>query len=180
MKDVRWLMTYTGRIYWPFSPNAHDVRIEDIAHGLSNLCRYGGQCRLFYSVAEHSVLMSYMVPQAQALEALLHDGSEAYCGDVILPIKRSLEEYTEMERLNMQAVRKAFALDPEEHPNVSRADRQIVSTEYETLFGPIPEYLDHAFPYVKDPFVKLELWCPTIAEHKFLQRYHELVKVRVS
>ena len=62
-----WMQTYTGRQFWPIDPRANEVHIEDIAHALSMMCRYNGHCRTFYSVAEHSVLVSQHVPPEHAL-----------------------------------------------------------------------------------------------------------------
>src|SRR5438128_12538670 len=81
-----WMQTYTGRAFYPLDPRLDDICIEDIAHALSMLCRYGGQCQEFYSVAEHSVLMSYAVNPQHALWALLHDATESYMGDLIRPL----------------------------------------------------------------------------------------------
>jgi hypothetical protein len=106
-----WIQTYTGT-FDPANPRAEDVRIEDIAHGLSNICRYGGQTSRFYSVAEHSVLVAraamglveWQRDQSRSggeggyltdafvrqvgIVALLHDAAEAYIGDIVTPIKR--------------------------------------------------------------------------------------------
>ena len=48
-----WMQTYSGKRYYPVDPRIEDVDINDIAHALSHLCRYGGHCSRFYSVAEH-------------------------------------------------------------------------------------------------------------------------------
>lgn len=72
------------------------IVIEDIAEQISKLCRFNGACRGFYSVAEHSVILSKCVPVEYQLHALLHDATEAYVGDVISPVKReftSIKEY---------------------------------------------------------------------------------------
>lgn len=174
---LMWMMTYTGIIYWPFIPRPQDVDIRDIAHGLSNLCRYGGQCKSFYSVAEHSWLMSYMVPAEFAFEALLHDGAEAYVGDMIVPLKRNLTHYEDVDARNEAAVRTRFELPSEKTVPVRMADEQIVTTEYETLFGMVPRYLTWTFP-PKDPRVELRLWTPEVAEQKFLERFDELTRLR--
>src|SRR5258708_302056 len=91
-KDRRgnWMQTYTGRAYWPADPRAEDVCIEDIAHALSLLCRYTGHCKRFYSVAEHSILISQVVPPEYAFFGLMHDAQEAYINDLARPIKPSV------------------------------------------------------------------------------------------
>ena len=81
----------TGLPFWPLDPRPEEVRIEAIAHQLGNLCRFNGACKVFYSVAQHSVLVSYLVSKRYALAGLLHDAAEAYLGDVIRPLKRFLE-----------------------------------------------------------------------------------------
>lgn len=85
-----WMMTYSGRAFWPLDPRADEIDPLDIAHALSMLCRYGGHVRRFYSVAEHCVLMSHAVAPEHALWALLHDATEAYMVDLPRPINRIL------------------------------------------------------------------------------------------
>lgn len=85
-----WIQTYTGKHFDPERCGRDDIAILDIAHALSNLCRFNGHCRTFYSVAQHSVLVSRIMPEALALEGLLHDAAEAYLGDITRPIKSQL------------------------------------------------------------------------------------------
>lgn len=108
-----WMSTYTGRQYYPFDPRPEEVVIKDIAVGLSNEARFGGQCR-FFSVAEHSVNVSYYVPDRHKLTALLHDAPEAYIGDIIRPIKLMPEfkaVYGPLEQKSWEAIAKRFDLD---------------------------------------------------------------------
>lgn len=83
----RRIRTYTGILFDPFHPKIEDINIYDIAHALSNECRYAGHCSKFYSVAEHSVIISKLCSEENALTGLLHDGSEAYVKDLPRPIK---------------------------------------------------------------------------------------------
>src|SRR3970040_1938869 len=62
-----WLQTYTGRPFHPLHPEALQVVTLDIAHGLSNICRFGGHSGRVYSGAQHSVLVSLIVPHELAL-----------------------------------------------------------------------------------------------------------------
>lgn len=57
IKDC-WIMTYSGKRYYYLSPTAEDISIVDIAHALSNKCRFAGHCKDFYSVAQHSFLVA--------------------------------------------------------------------------------------------------------------------------
>lgn len=169
-----WILTQSGRAYWPLDPHPDDVCIEDIAHGLSMLCRYAGQVKIFYSVAEHCVLVSHMVPPELALEALLHDASEAYCSDVVRPLKKALPDYLKIERLNDIAIRSRFGLPHVEHPLVKQADTNILLTEAATLLPAIPEGREWKTGGTLDPSVVLQYWLPAIAEQQFLTRFYEI------
>ncbi len=92
-----YIATYTGKQFYPLDPRPEDVCLEDIAHSLSNLCRFTGHTDTdrFYSVAQHSVICSTIVAPEAALLALLHDAAEAYLGDISRPLKRDLYVFTE-------------------------------------------------------------------------------------
>lgn len=66
-----WMQTASGRMFWPVDPRPEDVEINDIAHALSLTCRYCGHVREFYSVAQHSVLVSDAAPAENRLWPLL-------------------------------------------------------------------------------------------------------------
>lgn len=70
------------------NPKPHELLIDDIAWSLAKIIRYNGNIPYDYTVARHSVIMSHYVPPEYAMEALLHDAGEAYCGDIIKPLKR--------------------------------------------------------------------------------------------
>jgi hypothetical protein len=82
------ILTYTGKMIDPFNPTEDRICIEDIAHALSNICRYGGHCPIHYNVAHHSVIVSkYFAQPDLRLACLLHDAEEAYLGDIPTPLK---------------------------------------------------------------------------------------------
>jgi 5'-nucleotidase len=90
------IMLQSGAWFDFRAPKSSNFTIEDIAHGLANICRYAGQCRKFYSVAEHSILVSEVAVGFE-LEALLHDAAEAFMGDITRPLKQMLPEYKKIE-----------------------------------------------------------------------------------
>ncbi|MFG0247924.1 MAG: phosphohydrolase, partial [Phycisphaeraceae bacterium JB051] len=79
---MSWIQTYTGKAFYPLREDPGIIDIRDIAHALSLQCRFNGHCSDFYSVAQHSVHVSEVVPQAFALWGLLHDAAEAYMSDL--------------------------------------------------------------------------------------------------
>lgn len=121
----RTINTRSGVRITPLEPDPDAIVLEDIAHALSNLSRFAGQGREFYSVACHAVHVSREVearggsPAAQRW-GLLHDASEAYFADVPAPVKGSLPGYTYAEKRFQAAVRDAFDLE------LSPADERLV------------------------------------------------------
>lgn len=130
---MSWILTRTGKHFDLVDPQPDMINVLDIAHGLSNCCRFAGQSHLFYSVAQHSVLASEIVPEGFELEALLHDASEAYLGDVTRPLKQLLPDYREIERRVEDAIRAAFGLPSVQSEAVSHADRVMLATERRDL-----------------------------------------------
>lgn len=165
------IITYTGRLFNVLAPRAADVDIQDIAHALSNSCRWGGHCSVFYSVAQHSVQVSRHVPAADALWALLHDAAEAYLVDVPRPIKRLLPDYQEMEEQIMRAVCECFGLPPVEPLIVKQIDMQLLTTEAHQL-GMHPHLWGNALLEAID--TPLNPMPPGQAKQAFLNRFHEL------
>jgi hypothetical protein len=105
-----WMQTASGRMFWPLDPRPEEVHIEDIAGALSKLCRYNGHCEWHYSVAQHSVYVSYQVPREHEFAALMHDATEAYCADVPRPLKKHLAGYADIERNIWLAIAQRYNL----------------------------------------------------------------------
>lgn len=167
-----WIQTYTGLAFYPMSPKVEDIQIVDIAHALSQICRYGGHCSRFYSVAEHSVLLSYAVAPENAFWALMHDASEAYLGDIPRPIKSRLAGYVEAERNLMYVICESFGLEPEEPAEVKEADTRILMDERRQLMSLPPETWSEEY---KPLGVTLEFMDCITAERRFLERFLELI-----
>lgn len=133
--------TFTGNPFYPLDPQPHEIEIDDIAHALSNICRFGGHCREFYSVAQHSVMVSRIVLPQFALQALLHDAAEAYVGDMVKPFKCLMPEFENAEEKVFAAIARRFNFPEELNRQVKAADSILLATEARDLMhlGPIWE-----------------------------------------
>lgn len=191
--DHNWIQTFSGRQFWPLNPEPWEVYIEDIAHGLSLACRYTGQCNEFYSVAEHSVRVSYQVQRlcletdkapgrferarTVILAALLHDASEAYVADVSRPVKHSPyfgPIYRAIEANLMRQINRRFRV-PHEPPVVKMADDQLLATEKRDLLKKPPRpWTLRAQPLLE----KITPWTSLQAEAIFLHRFLALETAR--
>ena len=176
-EDHGWFVTATGRKVYVMDPGPEDVCIEDIAHALSHICRFGGHCKTFYSVAQHSVLVSKHVPAGLALEGLLHDATEAYVGDMIRPLKRQMPEYVEAENAWHEAIIARFGL-LDGGRDVKLVDSRALMFEREVLGH--ERWM--AWPWMEDeadiPKLEPEHWPgplgPADAKLQFLNRYEAL------
>jgi len=169
-----WIQTFTGRKFYPLAPHEDDVDILDIAHALALKCRYSGHCREFFSVAQHSVMVSLMVPYSDsALWGLLHDAGEAYLPDVARPIK-GYTNIGPMETRVMLAVANKFQL-PQKPPCVASADLCCLERERRQLMPNPPEEWATARWWDGDcePF---ECWSWQHSEQMFLERFKEITQ----
>jgi hypothetical protein len=172
MTDQMPLMTASGLDFYPMAPDPAAVRIEDIAHALSNICRYGGHVREFYSVAQHSVLVSRALPPHLRLWGLLHDSAEAYVGDIPRPLKRHLVGYEAIEAGVMAAIVTALGLSPAEMPGqVKRIDNAIIADEAFALMP--PRARDWPAPY-GELGIAVEAWSPRRARGEFMAEYRTI------
>ena len=143
---MSWVQTYSGVQFWPLEPRVEDVRLEDIAHALSNQCRFNGMCRKFYSVAQHSILLAAELCRdgfgANVVKAgAFHDSPEAYLPDVCRPIKSTWKEFGEIEARLLDVIFKAMNIDqPSEHEwqTIKHYDDVLLATEKRDLYGKPP------------------------------------------
>ena len=170
------IMTRSGRIFDCLEPRAEDVTIGDIAHALSMLCRFCGHVDSFYSVAQHSVLVSRHCAPPDALAGLLHDAAEAYVTDVPGPLKRTeqLWGYRTIEYLVQRVIAERFGLPASAPASVRAADEAVLVAEARDLMPPGAlsrlGFL-HDTSRIDDVIVPLP---PQEARAEFLRRYREL------
>lgn len=175
-RERGWMGTFHGGKFFPLIPRVSDVDIRDIAHGLAMTCRYGGQCKRFYSVAEHCVHVSFMVEPKHALHGLMHDSAEAWLGDMPRPLKYQpeMQAFREAETAVELVVAEAFGLQwtTEVHAAVKIVDNRILADEVLQLQSSPELYTD---VLKQQPLgITLQCWNPAEAETMFLDRYHAL------
>lgn len=174
-----WSQVYTGTKFYALDPREDDIFIEDIAHALANFCRWGGHTSSFYSVAQHSVLVSYRVPPEHRPWALLHDASEAYLGDIVRPLKLGpgFDLYREAEAQLEEMICRRFELAPPPMPEeVKKADDEVLLAEARDLMGN-PPWIEQKC-LVKGlapwPVQPIRPWAPATAKVLFLRRFKSL------
>jgi hypothetical protein len=157
-------------------PDPSTIKIVDISTGLSNCCRFVGQLAHFYSVAQHSVVVSRIVHPRLALYGLLHDATEAYMHDLGPAVKNLVGSlYRPIEDQLQDAIFRAYGLPPlsaEDKAHLKWADRQANAAEIRH-FGiapaePLSVALDHM---LDEPIIPLD---PRPARICFTTRFDEL------
>ena len=182
-----WMLTASGRRFWPLDPHPDDISLEDIGWALSQSCRYGGQVPppFFYSVAEHSVLLSEYwwngigniqnIDIAEEHDLLLakwsfiHDFAEAYIGDVIKPIKPLLTEFKPIEINVETCIFKKFGFTGGIPEEVNWADKAICADEQLQLW---PLEFNLRDDRMKRPRLHIQIEClqPVQAYNRFMRR----------
>ena len=174
-----YLQTVSGRWVNPFDPDPEQLDAGDIARALANQCRFGGHSRVFYSVAQHSVIVSRLVEERggdaqDAFAALMHDATEAYLGDMPHPLKHRSPlgaAFKAAEDDLERAIRDRFRIKPDV-PDIKPVDRALLATERRAFSGETwhwPE-LDGVQPLD----IELTAWSPDEAAEAFAKRYAEL------
>lgn len=169
---MTWIQTHSGHRFDFLNPD--NVCIEDVAHALSHLCRFAGHTSEFYSVAEHSALVSLIVPREFALQGLLHDAAEAYVIDLPKPLKDMLPAYSEIETKVWQQVARTFDIPEQLDESVKQADLAMLMAERERFFGRPPE--KWVSEEVKPADVRPMGLLPSAAKNLFLFRFKQLTR----
>jgi hypothetical protein len=173
------IRVFSGRYVHPLDPRPDEIDIVDIAHALSNQCRFSGHVRDFLSVAQHSVYVAEQIIKHDeprvALWGLLHDASEAYLVDLPKPLKMAPgfgEFYRRAEADLMVAICSKFNLPLEEPEIVRHFDKVLVCTEARDLMGRqgAPWYDVTMLPFT------IQSWSPKDAEFMFLDAFKRLTE----
>lgn len=173
------IRTASGVEFYPFKPEIDKIKIEDIAHALSQQCRFSGHTRWkgkmkFYSVAQHSLYCSYI--SENPLWALLHDASEVYSVDVPTPIKRRIPQFKLMENRIESVIARAFGLEWPRPLEVKDCDIKAFNIEWNLLMLD-DENSEEYKEYSKDKkFIEILNMNPEQTKDAFLRRYNELIK----
>lgn len=180
-----WIQTFTGLSFDFMELDKDSVNIYDITHALSNICRFTGHCKTFYSVADHSLRVSEILPDEYKLIGLLHDSPEAYINDLSRPLKHisSLGPYNDLEKRIMKTILSKFDLldlleDGDIPQKVKDADMILLATEQRDLMNQ-SEY-NWSDIYDIKPLEKniYPLSPNSVAETQFLMRFQQLLKQR--
>ena len=159
------MKTHSGINFNINSPKVEDIDIRDIAVSLSKQCRFNGHCHGFYSVAQHSLLVSDYCENK--LWGLLHDAAEAYIGDIVSPVKRQLQLVSNLEQSILRLIAQKYNLPWPMPLEIVWVDKRMYDTEARDLMG-----MTGGQPYLETimPFEDYKLVRDT-----FLRRFRELI-----
>ena len=181
----QWISLLSGGKFNYNKPEESDVTIEDIASALSNVCRFSGHLPQFYSVSQHLVNTSRLVPVEDAFDALMHDTAEAFTNDLPTPLKWALPIFKELETKIESAMAGKFGFNYPYPHTVKDADTIMLILEKHYVKGDTSEWPAYAGwteervqPY-RD-LVDLKGWQPVRAKREFLQRFEELNNERIT
>lgn len=153
------IRTHSGQYVNLLNPDPETILIEDIAHSLSNICRFTGATYKHYSVAQHSVFCSVVINTEFAMEGLMHDAAEAYLNDLAKPLKLLLPEYCKIEDNFMQVIAQKFGLVYPFPECVKETDEYALRYEYNLLM------------LKTDLFPEIKIMTPDQAKAEFLDMY---------
>jgi uncharacterized protein len=186
MKNVHrrlWFPTYTGIKFYPLTPTPEMIRIEDIAHHLSLICRFLGATRTMDSVAQHSVVVSRCLQNREnadvdtLLWGLLHDAGEAYSGDMVPPIKAMSPFIQRIENRVLRIIIEKYNLKWPEPPIVKKWDMIIGNNEVSWWLKDPAILSDYIEGTEK---VRMSYWSSEESEKAFLDRFYQLLQSRQS
>jgi hypothetical protein len=169
------ICTRRGVLIDLFDPPPSAFDIGTVAHALAQKCRWGGQAARFYSIAQHCVLTSWLVPDEVALQGLLHELDEVFLPDVPGPLKH-LPWAAEWRALCDRHMRAGCAWHGLPYPfdeRVHLADELLLSTEARDIMSIADPVAEWGVRWAPLP-CRIEPWDMLYSEAKFLSRYADL------
>lgn len=178
------IQTYTGLIFYPLDPRLDDINLVDVAHGLSNKCRFTGHTSRFYSTAEHSCRVSCYLEDIgatlmQQYCGLHHDDTDAYLPDVPTPLKRlpEFEWFRKLEHDMQELCYKRFNCVVDDYKIIKKADVVMLFAEKRDLMPKVNSQWDPVFEETDSPYsYKIKPLPPEKAEYWYLERHYNLTK----
>jgi len=172
------MLTRSGKKFFPFAPRLDDIEINDIIHALSNICRFAGHTSKFYSVAQHSVIVAQTIELSggtpiEVIAGLLHDAPEAYLIDLPTPIKEELPVYRSAEALWWDLICKQWGIPKSQviEEKIKQADMRAFFTEARDLMGNPAEWRERTgYNPLSMTIVPMP---PEEAAHMFLAHYNK-------
>lgn len=180
---MSWINTVSGKRVGLINTKPESICIGDIANGLSNICRFTGQIREFYSVAEHSINVALLMrkkgmPKAAQLVGLLHDATEAYIGDVTSPLKAMMPEYKKIEASVDYAIMRYFGILDFHHefrPFIKHYDLTMLHVEGRHFYGDgLVNMWSARLPEIPSDAPQIRCLPPEEARLEFLTWYDDL------
>lgn len=184
--------TFTGDTYYFDDPDPTHIHLADIAHALSNHCRYAGHTKRFYSVGEHSLLVRNIL-KAQGFSELVqfvglfHDAHETYVMDAPRPLKPLLgDAFVQVANKADAAIatwlsthsKYAISADFFHTSIVKKADNMALVYERKQLMTAPPERWEQGFEDVpglpEGMLPQLGRLTPEIIERRFIKAANEL------
>lgn len=173
------IQTFTGTIFYPLDPRIEDIFIEDVAHGLSNKCRFTGHTRKFYSTGEHSVRVSFdLKARGRSLMeqyvGLHHDDTDAYLPDVPTPLKvlPEFKWFRDLEHFMQNLCFERFGCVVEDYSVIKNSDIVLLLTEKRDLMP--KKNGDWKHSYTQEPIpppYHIKPWTPEEAEYAYLHHH---------
>ncbi|AXQ68603.1 deoxyribonucleoside 5' monophosphate phosphatase [Caulobacter phage CcrPW] len=185
LKMLPTIQLASGRYFDFVNPDSTPLEIDDLAAGLSRICRYTGQLAIdedeVYTVAQHSVLASENCgPDCDPYEALLHDRAESVMNDMASPLKQLLPDYKEIEDRVETSTGQYYGVEHPMSAGCKAIDIRMLATEKRDLMPHVEG--DTAWAGIENieplPF-KITPWSPSEARHRFLHRFYWLTEGRL-
>jgi uncharacterized protein len=177
---MSYIYTLSGKIFDYRYTEIESIDINDVAHSLAMKCRFNGQIKRFYSVAEHCIIMSRVCSEENALWALLHDATEAYVADLPSPLKRLLPDYIEIEDNIMRVICDKYDLPYEMPDEVKKLDYLMLIREAYEFHG--MDALRNVFKVEHYPLhlndIKIEYMDFEKGKNEYIKQFNDLIKRR--